>query len=399
MKTRASTLRRIARANQNKHYWWAVLVSLVAMLLGGTAYAIGTTQPQLNFNFNFGGLEPLLNKLERWIAELSYGYTDPMVDQYFDMLRAFTAPLNLLLTLGSFAALLSLAALFIAGPMRYGYSRWSLQMHDAAPKSHFSALFSGFKHYGPALGLQWYRWLMLFLWSLLSGLFVLIGSLLIGLIFGLAFAATPELAYMDPGAAILTLIPTILLMSLLSIVVMLAATLPTIIAQYRYAMAYYLLVENPAMGAAEAIRCSKRIMKGNKWRLFCLLLSFIGWDILDALTFHILGLLFLNPYKELAVAAFYRDLVPANPSSQLWSDAPKARYQPVPTQGYGVPVQQQWQQPAQAPVENPPVNNVWYTPAEPAQPEDPFADLPKTEPVQQPDWGTPPEAPKNPWEQ
>jgi len=49
-------------------------------------------------------------------------------------------------------------------------------------------------------------------------------------------------------------------------------------------------------------------MKGNKWRLFCLRLSFIGWDLLCALFTLGIGFLWLNPYKQVAEAAFYREI-------------------------------------------------------------------------------------------
>lgn len=94
----------------------------------------------------------------------------------------------------------------------------------------------------------------------------------------------------------------ILLWSLLFII-------PGIIAAYRYAMTSYILAENPEMEASEAIARSKEMMKGNKWRLFCMQFSFIGWDILSSFTLGI-GDLWLTPYKSAADAAFYRDLVP-----------------------------------------------------------------------------------------
>lgn len=80
--------------------------------------------------------------------------------------------------------------------------------------------------------------------------------------------------------------------------------IPGIIAAYRYSMAVYLMAENPQLGIMEAIDESKRIMDGNKWRLFCLDLSFIGWAILSAITFGI-GFLFLEPYMQSARAHFY----------------------------------------------------------------------------------------------
>ena len=83
--------------------------------------------------------------------------------------------------------------------------------------------------------------------------------------------------------------------------------IPGIIASYRYAMAAYILAEHPDMTASEAINASKQMMVGNKWRLFCLEFSFIGWDILCLFTLG-LGALVLNPYKEADYAAFYREV-------------------------------------------------------------------------------------------
>ena len=48
-------------------------------------------------------------------------------------------------------------------------------------------------------------------------------------------------------------------------------------------------------------------MSGNKFRLFCLDLSFIGWDILGMITLGI-GMLFVRPYQQAAKAAFYREV-------------------------------------------------------------------------------------------
>ena len=83
--------------------------------------------------------------------------------------------------------------------------------------------------------------------------------------------------------------------------------IPGIVAAFRYAMTYYILAENPELTASEAINRSKEMMNGNKWRLFCLGFSFIGWEILSAITMGI-GYLFLIPYQYAATAAFYREI-------------------------------------------------------------------------------------------
>ena len=82
---------------------------------------------------------------------------------------------------------------------------------------------------------------------------------------------------------------------------------PGIIAAYNYAMTDYILAENPSLTPKEAMARSKALMEGNRWRLFCLEFSFIGWALLCILTLGI-GALFLNPYMNAAEMAFYKEL-------------------------------------------------------------------------------------------
>ena len=83
--------------------------------------------------------------------------------------------------------------------------------------------------------------------------------------------------------------------------------IPGIIASYSYAMTGYILADHPELTASEAIERSKELMSGNRFRLFCLHFSFIGWAILCAFTMGI-GNLWLNPYRQASVAAFYREI-------------------------------------------------------------------------------------------
>lgn len=83
--------------------------------------------------------------------------------------------------------------------------------------------------------------------------------------------------------------------------------IPGVIMIFNYRMVGYILAEYPEMTASEALKKSKEMMSGNRWRLFCLEFSFIGWELLCAFTLGI-GQLWLIPYKETAVAAFYRDI-------------------------------------------------------------------------------------------
>lgn len=83
--------------------------------------------------------------------------------------------------------------------------------------------------------------------------------------------------------------------------------IPGIIKSYSYALTPYILVEHPEMSANEAIEESMRLMDGQKFDLFYLQLSFIGWAILSILSLG-LGVFWLIPYQMTAQAAFYRDI-------------------------------------------------------------------------------------------
>ncbi len=92
--------------------------------------------------------------------------------------------------------------------------------------------------------------------------------------------------------------------------------IPGIIKMYSYSMSWYILADNPDMPVNQARKKSMELMKGNKWRLFCLHFSFIGWYLLGILT---LGILFIwiIPYINTAEAEFYCNLFNKNAAPSL----------------------------------------------------------------------------------
>lgn len=83
--------------------------------------------------------------------------------------------------------------------------------------------------------------------------------------------------------------------------------IPAIVKSYSYSMSFYILKENPDMDPNEAITKSRQMMDGNKWRLFSLYFSYIGWFILSMFTFGIL-MLWIAPKMQIATYEFYLDL-------------------------------------------------------------------------------------------
>ena len=83
--------------------------------------------------------------------------------------------------------------------------------------------------------------------------------------------------------------------------------IPGIIKSYSYALTPYLLDDCRNVRAKDALKLSMRMMKGYKWKLFVLKLSYLGWNILSVLTLGILSLFLVNPYYETALAGFYEE--------------------------------------------------------------------------------------------
>ncbi len=101
----------------------------------------------------------------------------------------------------------------------------------------------------------------------------------------------------------------------------LLCVIPGIIAGYTYAMVPYIICENPELSATEACNRSKELMRGNRWRLFCLEISFIGWSLLAGLTCG-LGMFVLTPYMHAARADFYREISGTRPVPEITEELP-----------------------------------------------------------------------------
>jgi uncharacterized membrane protein len=83
---------------------------------------------------------------------------------------------------------------------------------------------------------------------------------------------------------------------------------PGIIAAISYSQAFFILADNNEISAQDAIKKSKALMNGNKYRYFCLLCRFIGWFLLCVLSLGI-GFLWLIPYVMTSNVKFYESLV------------------------------------------------------------------------------------------
>ncbi len=234
----ASDFRKIARDALRGKWAIAVIVGLIAMLLGG----VGASGPELNFEYSDNGATINLEIANQTIFSSTGGIT-PKLQTFLVGGAIYIA----------IAAMIFAVVYFILGSIiEVGYSRFNLDLVDRQKEPEMGTLFGYFSH-----------WKTTAVAKLLQTVYVILWSLLL--------------------------------------------IIPGIIAFYSYAMTSYILAEHPEMTPSEAIARSKEMMEGNRWRLFCLHFSFIGWSLLSSLTLGI-GNLWLTPYRQAATAAFYREI-------------------------------------------------------------------------------------------
>ncbi|KND48079.1 MAG: Integral membrane protein [Parcubacteria bacterium C7867-006] len=145
----------------------------------------------------------------------------------------------------------SLLGFLVSGSLALGISMFSLTI-SRNQEIKLKKIFEGFNEFGNALGARFFITLFTILWSLLL-------------------------------------------------------IIPGIIAALSYSMTYFIMADDSSIGPLDAIRKSKQMMSGYKWKLFTLYLRFLGWAILCILTFGI-GFLWLTPYMGVTGAKFYDDL-------------------------------------------------------------------------------------------
>ena len=91
---------------------------------------------------------------------------------------------------------------------------------------------------------------------------------------------------------------------------------PGIIASYRYRQALYLLLDHPEKSAWQCLRESGQLMRGRKWELFVLDLSFLGWMLLSAMFAPVS--IWLDPYRAITNASFYNQLAGAQGGPRVY---------------------------------------------------------------------------------
>ena len=150
------------------------------------------------------------------------------------------------------SGIMIIGSLVIGGPFYLGISIFALSL-SRNEKANISEIFDGFNRFGTAI-----------LAMIIAGIIALTGFVLI--------------------------------------------IIPGIIATLAMSMTYYIIADNPSIGAWDAVKRSNELMKGNKWKFFCLWLRFFAWFIPVILTCGI-GFFWYMPFVSVCSAKFYDDIL------------------------------------------------------------------------------------------
>lgn len=168
------------------------------------------------------------------------------------------------------------------------------------------------------LKLIWYIIALVVLYVLL---FLVGGTVILSL--GITFLETGEIS----DAAIVGGLGSVIAIVFVAITIFVVYILMAIKNLY-YVLTTYVSLENPDLTTKEVVNKSEELMKGNRRKYFCLIMSFFGWYILAALLgevitsiFNSIGLSFLQiitssigfiillPYLKMSTITFYEYLI------------------------------------------------------------------------------------------
>ncbi len=274
-----SELKDRAKNNLRGKYWIAFVVALIASILGG--------ESPRSFNFNFS------------FTNQDFGNID------FSQMISFMLPI--LISVITFASLFGLAfTIFVSYPITVGGYRWFSRSRESAATPSIGMVFSLFKSgvYLKTVGSMLWMNLFLFLWGLLSAVPSVVGLVYFEAKYQIfehlkraINNSDYEIVVKQFETADAMLIGVLGLASIL-------LTIPVIVKTYSYRMTPWILADNPAIGYRRALKLSMQLTAGQKWRIFVLDLSFIGWAILGILACGI-GILFAIPYFNATYAELY----------------------------------------------------------------------------------------------
>lgn len=118
-----------------------------------------------------------------------------------------------------------------------------------------------------------------------------------------------------PAALIMFLVGLLIQNAIAIVIFALLTVIYSIWILVMYSQVNFIILDNPKFDVIDAMRHSRTLMDGKKWKFILMILSFLGWILLCILTLGI-GFLWLMPYLYTTLAAFYCDIRDAENAGQ-----------------------------------------------------------------------------------
>ncbi len=145
-----------------------------------------------------------------------------------------------------------IGTLLLVPPLTVGFAWFNIKVYKGQ-QADIGDAFTGFGDFGRNIAGMLWMWLFTFLWSLLF--------FIPGIVKGIAYSMTP-----------------------------------------------YILADTKNVSATDALKLSMRMTQGYKGEIFVMILSFLGWGILSAMTGGLLWILYVGPYWNASLAGLYQEL-------------------------------------------------------------------------------------------
>ena len=180
-------------------------------------------------------------------------------------------------------------------PLAYGLTDSFIKIFDNKEVSTFDFIPAGFNNFSRSWGL-----ILNILIKMLLPIVLLILSIILFIAGGLSTLIVSSVStnINNTASSFGAVVMIGLILYIVSIVLLITWS-------YYYQLSQIIAIDNPDLTTKEAVMKSKEYMTGNRWKLFCLEFSFIGWAFLAAFTLGI-GYFWLMPYMQVSQISFAR---------------------------------------------------------------------------------------------
>ena len=195
------------------------------------------------------------------------------------------------------------ATVFLTLPLQVGLNKYLIDYAKGGVPGIESFAYAFRNNYKNIIGVVFAKQIIIILLTIIPVVIAGVATVFILARSGAMLPTTIDTAQLERLTVTLSESPEYLVLSLAVLILL----IPAIVKLYDYYLVEYIIAEDSSLSWREALDKSKKLMKGNRFSVFVLGLSFFGWQLLGLLAFGI-GTLFVTPYILATDAQLYLEL-------------------------------------------------------------------------------------------